>query len=640
MSEKSEKQELASAQEAKPEKQKKAKKKVIKLPKVNADLLPKWLHQSKDDTGDVIGYSLDQANCALAVIESMQLTAFTGGEVKDVYSWDDTDGVWRWMSLDDLKTAVGDEIQAGFERCGLELLITKVTDSFVTSAAKLTKVWAPTERTEDTFARIETDQELNVIPCQSFDWVVNAPEGQHVAPFNPDYYFTNRLPYDIEPEEGYQPGVTGAATSSKAFETNQWLLESVGNDLGQLSVLKILIGNSLCRTNKKLQAIVFMTGEGEDGKSTFLSYLQDDLLGSDNTSDLSLEQLLGQQGGSNYNPAQLYHKLANVCADINGTKLTAARLGVIKTLTGGDKVDAQRKFQSNLRFAPYAKMWFSCNVLPRMSGLTYAEKRRFMVFKWHKIQAFEKNFSLDRIRQERGAFVFECIQEFQAYVARRAEGEDQLTALRLPESMKQNFEDFRALGDPVVAFIKAACVEDAGEIVTKGDLFEAFKDWCIEFGHKPAANSSQTAFSRKLAQLGFETKKVRREGKMPRAFVGLRLLPEDDWRDYDDVMEARENRENSPVVDLENDRREAIPDLAATLKPSPVLDPSPTRRLQYVKRATDDELNEMVKDPDEKVRQAVARRGRPENLAILVHDPNEFVRRVAQQVLDQQSGLS
>lgn len=116
--------------------------------------------------------------------------------------------------------------------------------------------------------------------------------------------------------------------------------------------------------------------------------------------------------------------------------------------------------------------------------------------------------------------------------------------------------------------------------------------------------------------------------------------PEDDWRDYDDVMEARENRENSPVVDLENDRREAIPDLAATLKPSPVLDPSPTRRLQYVKRATDDELNEMVKDPDEKVRQAVARRGRPENLAILVHDPNEFVRRVAQQVLDQQSGLS
>ena len=52
MSEKSEKQELASAQEAKPEKQKKAKKKIIKFPKVNADLLPKWLHQSKDDNGD------------------------------------------------------------------------------------------------------------------------------------------------------------------------------------------------------------------------------------------------------------------------------------------------------------------------------------------------------------------------------------------------------------------------------------------------------------------------------------------------------------------------------------------------------------------------------------------------------------
>lgn len=630
----------------KSEKSEKPKKKIIKFPKVNEAMLPQWLHPVKDQADDVIDYKLDQSNCALAVIENLQLTTFTGGEdgegseAKEIYSWDDTDGVWRWMSLDDLKTAVGNEIRAGLERCGLEFLITKVTDSFVTAAARLTKVWAPTELMEDTFTRLETDEELSVIPCQDYDWLMKpAEDGSHIARFNPDYYFTSRLPYDIMAEDGYVPGATGAATSTKAWQTNAWLLECVGNDLDQLAVLKTLIGNSLIRTYKKLQAVAFIVGEGEDGKSTFLRYLQHDLLGRKNTASLSLEQLLGKQGGSNYNPAQLYHKLANICADINGTKLAASRLGDIKSLTGGDEIHAQRKFQSNLLFISYAKLWFSCNVLPRMSGLGYAEKRRFMVFKWHKIAGFEKRFNLDEIRKERGYFAYECLEEFLAYRARRQAGQSQLEALQIPASMEQNYEDFQAMGDPVVAFAKAACVEDAGEVVPKGDLFEAFKDWCDQFGHKLAANSSQTAFSRKLAQLGYDTKKVRRDGKVIRAFVGLRLRPDEDWRDYDDIMEAREAGESEEVVDLENAHRDTIPDLGS-FKPSPVLDPSPTRRLQYVKRATDDELNEMVKDPDEKVRQAVARRGRPENLAILVHDPNEFVRRVAQQVLDQQSGLS
>ena len=81
-----------SEKSEKSEKPKKPKKKIIKFPKVNEAMLPQWLHPVKDQADDVIDYTLDQAHCALAVIENMQLRTFTGGEdgegseAKDIYS--------------------------------------------------------------------------------------------------------------------------------------------------------------------------------------------------------------------------------------------------------------------------------------------------------------------------------------------------------------------------------------------------------------------------------------------------------------------------------------------------------------------------------------------------------------------------
>ncbi len=101
-----------------------------------------------------------------------------------------------------------------------------------------------------------------------------------------------------------------------------------------------------------------LSGPGGSGKSTFLT-LVINFIGIENVSTLSLHTLENNR----FAISELYGKVANICADLPGTRLS--HTSNVKSITGGDTVQAEIKNGRFFSFRPYARLLFATNHLPR-----------------------------------------------------------------------------------------------------------------------------------------------------------------------------------------------------------------------------------------------------------------------------------
>lgn len=665
---KEEKQERVVAQEAQEEM---TENKVIELvqpqkkrSRIVQEALPAWLEQKHDKEGNPAGYKVIQATLARAVIERRHTAQFIGNETRSgqLWSWDGVSGTWYTETTESLRKAVADEIVAGCEKCGavadhyLDATVIRKTAELIPSLTAL-------ERLDRTFERSESKEELAVIPCKSGDWNMNGEPGKHFMSSQPSphYYFTTRLPYDLDdlsaaPDRLFLPGVW---VKGKALQTNFWLLESLGatvdlpsheerskmsaeelqktydeawkkltpQDTQLLNLLKRLIGYCLYRSYEPFQLYVFLRGEGGDGKSTFLNLLKKVWLGEENVSLLNLEQIVGDQHrGANFNLADLHRKMANISGDIKATRLTGADLGQLKLVSGGDGLAAQVKFLKNFNFTNYAKLWFSCNEMPRLSGLSRADERRFIIFEWHKIAGFSAKYNLAEIKEERGAFVFECLEELKAALDNLAAGQDEREALQVPDVVSSSFKKMQAEGDPVLGFSVSALSSKAGAMLTKDDAYTAYKTWCRQTGHDKGLLVTKETFGKRLASAGFEATQVRIDGKRPRVWKGVELLPEDDWKDLDEAFSGGEEEEIEELEAL--DKPEDAASTEAREKQTAKIHAAFASKdwqarkdlADWVPYWADWAFDMLANDRDPRVRAAVAWRGRPKDLDQLLDD--------------------
>ena len=174
--------------------------------------------------------------------------------------------------------------------------------------------------------------------------------------FSPDIIIKNKIRWDYNPEAYYE--VTDRALNKLSC-----------NDPEVRSLLEECIGYCFYRANP-MNAAFFLTGDGSNGKSTFLKMVEV-LLGADNKSSLSLHKL-----NDRFSTAQLYGKLANIGADISEKFIEGDAVANFKNLTSGDSINAEFKGENPFDFIPYAKLLFSANEMPKMKGAALALRRR------------------------------------------------------------------------------------------------------------------------------------------------------------------------------------------------------------------------------------------------------------------------
>ena len=105
------------------------------------------------------------------------------------------------------------------------------------------------------------------------------------------------------------------------------------------------------------KSTILLLGEGGNGKSVYLQGVIA-FLGRENTYSATLQKIADNR----FTVAQLEGRLVNVCADLPHKALRDA--GMFKALTGGDTIEAERKYQPPFTFKPFARLIFSANSLP------------------------------------------------------------------------------------------------------------------------------------------------------------------------------------------------------------------------------------------------------------------------------------
>ena len=208
---------------------------------------------------------------------------------------------------------------------------------------------------------------------------------------------------------------------------------------------------------------ILFHGEGFNGKSIFFQLIEN-FLGKDNVSGETLERLIHGK----YSTANLYLKMANVDADVS-EDLILNNTGIIKKLTGNDLHPGEFKFKNAFAFRNYAKLWFSCNKIPKIEDYTDAFFRRFIIINFTQ-QFFGEKDDPDLIaklctKEELSGLLHELLIRLPRVLK---EGIKKITS----EVMEETYDKYIRSADPVKYFVDRALESIPGCKVTKLELFE------------------------------------------------------------------------------------------------------------------------------------------------------------------------
>jgi putative DNA primase/helicase len=257
------------------------------------------------------------------------------------------------------------------------------------------------------------------------------------------------------------------------------------------------------------QKAVLLVGAGGNGKSVLLDALIR-ILGRQNLSAKTLQQL----DDDRFSCADLYGRLANICADIPNTEMKSSSM--FKAIVSGDMIDAQHKHRSPFSFQPYARLVFSANSFPRSTDATDGFFRRWLVI------PFEKSFDGTGERRNKA----ELDRELQA--PGELSGVLNMALIALENFRKFGFQEskkvaeagltFRETTDPLAVWYDRRVKKGAENRVRTRDLILAFNDEVS----KPNGQSFITAHS--MTKF-LKSKGIEKRESDAYYYVGIDLLP-------------------------------------------------------------------------------------------------------------------
>jgi putative DNA primase/helicase len=236
------------------------------------------------------------------------------------------------------------------------------------------------------------------------------------------------------------------------------------------------------------QKSILFIGEGSNGKSTSLTAFTN-FIGSTNIVGLSLQKMESDR----FSSSRLLGKLANICPDLPSSHL--AGTSMFKAVTGGDAINAEYKYRESFEFRPFARLVFSANQVPRSEDATHAFFRRWLVVPFDR--TFEGGEQISR--QELDAKL-SAPKELSGVLNKALDALPGLRRNGFTESakMKEAWEEFRSMTDPVSVWLDKNTVLDPDVFVSKDALLFAYNDAARTDGR---ATLTKTSFSQALKRL-------------------------------------------------------------------------------------------------------------------------------------------
>ena len=283
-------------------------------------------------------------------------------------------------------------------------------------------------------------------------------------------------------------------------------LESLQFDSDTLKCLQEWSGYCLLpMVQGTLQKSLFFIGEGANGKSVFLETLAAVL---DNVSHLELSELFDR-----FKIAELEGKLANICTDVETSKVMDARF---KKIVAGEPQSAERKFKKPFEFQPFAKILFSANEFIPTKDRTHGFYRRFDILRFNRMFKSE---------EQKPELLQELTKEVAGIFNWALEGLERLSQqnwiMTKSSYMENCHNDFIRATNPLQLFIEEECVVEGNATVDSNEFRSSYKHYCDEKGYKPLSDNK---LGQELKRLEINKKRKRIEDGRIFIYEGIQLL--------------------------------------------------------------------------------------------------------------------
>lgn len=395
---------------------------------------------------------------------------------------------------------------------------TPIIEKHVNNVIKVVEIMTSTSQQECNTTENEIAVGNGILDLKTFE----------LSEFTPDKVFFNKLPVDYIPN---------APEPTKFIH----LMKSVfkGNE-EQYNLMQEVFGYCLLN-NYKYQVIIYLLGDGGNGKGTVLKVLSY-LLGTENTSSATLFQLTDHHN-VDYYLARLHGKRANICGDVGSTKIENTE-NIKKLSSNTDLISARLPYGLPFEFINAAKIIFAMNKLPKKDAFTTGDKRRDVIISFNNRMSDTDNEikGLSEIIRDSGELpgVLNWAIEGLKRLERNQKFSDKRTIAQrgLEYDMKSNpvkhFVDECIESDPKGGSLPNVLIYDAYTTyrlkhglpeLSDTELKNGLKYWCSQIG-------IQTSEKREYAEkiLGFDLNDSLKEklGKRPHVFTGIKLIKDTD----------------------------------------------------------------------------------------------------------------
>lgn len=403
-----------------------------------------------------------RAEIILGLLNNYHFAKMFSGEL---YVYDYRSGVWKGEGLAE------SIIEARVQRVMRHQYATRYEKNEVISGIKTsTSIHRDYESDEDFW---NSDPKFICVK----NGVLNIETGE-LKKHSYEYHFRNRIPVEYIPKGDLR--LNGKDLIGRTIR--EWVDKEE-----DIRSLYELAGYCLYRVYF-IHIILLLVGEGANGKSTFLNLLIT-FLGEDNVSNESLHAICSNRFAS----ANLSGRLANIYNDLSAGALKYT--GILKMLTGGDVIDAEKKFvQHKVKFRNYAKLTFSCNAIPKVeTDDTKAYWRRWSIIffpnTFDEEQGNVDKHFLEKLCDplELSAFLLDALDGL-----KRLLQNERFSNYRRTEEVR---DQYILRSDPIKAFAEKRLWEDVEAYEIKARVYEAYKEFCKENNSIPVANN---IFSRQL----------------------------------------------------------------------------------------------------------------------------------------------
>lgn len=252
----------------------------------------------------------------------------------------------------------------------------------------------------------------------------------------------------------------------------EFINQIFNNDQELIRYVQKAVGYSLSGSTRE-QCLFVLFGNGSNGKSVFLDVLTY-IFGTYST-NMQADTIMVRKanGGANTDIARL--KGARLVTSSEPNEGVRMDEGLVKQLTGGDKVTARFLYGKEFEFTPEFKLWLATNHKPIIRGTDDGIWRRMNLIPFTVSipdEKKDKNLKYKLFAESVGILnwiVDGCLMW-------------QREGLKRPAVVEEASKDYREEMDVTAAFINDCCERDINKRIKAKDLYQAYKTWANENG--------------------------------------------------------------------------------------------------------------------------------------------------------------